>query len=721
MRLSKWCSVFLAVASLSVALALPAGAAIRGWYVADSLAYASWTWAPEGDTTGARPGLGRTNGTGTYWLPYRTIRAVNSQVGPGDTVYVYGVTHSDTADVAANKICPATAGTAAARITYIGMHGANDRGLHLPIASVLDTVSYISVRNFRIKGAVDFMHMANSKTSGYSYPRATVAKQPTADSVRSCFIQRVNFSGADSCVVESCTVINGGPTGGVWPTVTWYANDGARAGSEGYCGSGNATYDLNPGFCVSSNHANVFSHNIVNMGNIEAGGNLQNVGLSMRSRSQYNVVEDNTFTGTFEGTSPTVYGRMVQYANHNTFSRNKWTFDGAHAATGNGWTAFRMQDSSFNNTFRRDTVYAGLTTHFRHNAYLVGSGTYNGANTWSNYDSCFFRIAGPTYINDAWTNGAISYSAFDNMTGPCLSVTGAMDNTSLVHNTFFCRGLGPAVKLGTLAQFRRSYIQRNIFFADSATTADSTLVGGEYCYHSTANPVLMVPDGAFDRLAYYLGDRNLFWVREGMTVDPPKEHLAISSTSTGLATSSDVGSGSCWSNLYGHDNVSLFADPDFADTTWSAPDLRFAQGTVGDSVAFIDYAGAYAPSSPTTLPDSTYDIDGAMVLVVNGGTTQTEMVAVFQPPATKGHIVEAIILTGTARDTITTAAWAATIAADTMSVIVVEPDATDIGSGATPQVYFLKSVTGTHAVFWVQTRVTDIYGNKSRFGFRKIE
>lgn len=724
MRLSKWLSGFCAAAVLTVALAAPASAAIRGWYVCDSLVKSM-----SSDSAGVCPGLGRSiNGLGTFVAPYRCIRQVNTQVQPGDTVYVYSLSIADTADLSRNLICPATSGTSSAHIVYLGK---GDNGLYvqtsygskLPVPGILDSVSYITVKGFRVKDASIIRHCARYFSAGYYYTRSDVATtQPTADSIAYCRMQRMNFCGAKSCVVYKNYIDNSTATvGGINPTVAWYANDGQIG--ENYCGSGNADYDKSPGNCASCNYGNSFISNVVKMGTIQVASGATNLGFVMRSRSQHNTIQDNVFTATFAGTNGGCIGRLLAYAPSNLFYRNKWTFEASAAvAAGGSWKSFTLRDSSSNNTFRRDTVFAGTTSYYLAKGWLLDSGTFSDGLTAMNYDSCYFRMTDKVTVGAPFHSGSVTYSVFDANGTPALDFgTQTMDNLTLSNNTFFTRRLGPALGLGTLPTNHRLMLTQNIFYADSVTAAaEADPVHIDGCYLGTSYPVLRVPT-SHSSYGGLTSEHNLYFSRIGTNTAPTSDNLAVGDANFASA----VGVGSCWATSFYHDIASLYGNPAFADTTWAAFSPRFVVGTLADSSAFIDYAGAIAPTGPTTSPDTTYALDGSLTPIYFGGVLYTLVSAIIQPPASGASQVR-IVLTASggkaAGDKPTLlgqsafdARWAA--GADSATVFV-KPDLTTDPAFPlmTPSLQFLGYMPGGPGTrVLLQVQVVDIWENKSGF------
>ena len=714
MRLSKWLSVSLAAVLLSFALANSAGA--TNYYVADSLAL---TPKPATfDTNGVWPGLGRSNGTGTRILPFRAIRQANAVVAAVDTVYVYGLSIADTADVETNKICPATAGTHALHITYIGRFHQNDWGQHLPIPSILDTVSYITISGFRVKDNITLEHRAGSGTEAAFYARATPPKQPNSVYIDSCRAQRIQFFGVDSCTVTHNIFDNSGTAiAQKYPTVEWRSNDGKLG--ERLCGS--SSYQ-STGNCVSYNHANEFSYNVVEGGHVEnVSSSSQRQFFVMRGRSNLNLIKQNRFSATFDGTNANVSGRVLYYAPNNTFLGNRWTFESDHpvAASANAendqWTCSAISDSSSGNVFRRDTILAGVASYNRIGFKLVSTGSYgHGTMRSTSIDSCFFRTTGNAWVDDDFSYASIAYSVFDANTSPALWFRDYdMLDVVLNHNTFFTRRLGPALRLGVLPGQNDLVMSQNIFYSDSVqAAAEGSAANTAECYPGTSYPVVTVPANMGHDL---YSDRNLYFSRMGKNTVPTKDKLAVSNATFASA----IGSASCWSNVYQHDIASLYGDPGFADTTWAAFSPRFAYGTLADSSDFLDYAGAYAPTDPTTLPDSIYAMDGAIAQPSRLGAPVTRLYSYIQPDS-GGYEVRWIARSrAAAGDTLTQTDFDLLIAAGGDSVYSEFPELS-VPHQHTEYYLRTRTISGTHSNFWLQGQQVDVWGNKSRFSFREV-
>lgn len=723
MRLSSWCKKFIAVGALSCALAATAGAAT--YSVADSLAPgAAGSSIAAADTVGLLfpwPGLGRTANAGTRVLPFRTIRQANAVVTAGDTVFVYSLSIADSSDAASNKINPAVAGTHALHITYIGRTHQGDYGQHLPIPAILDTMSYVNISGFRVKDDITIQHMAAAWSGNNLYPKATVPKKPTFVVIDSCRAQRVNFFGAESCLVTHNIIDNSGTAiTSKNPTVSWLSNDGRDRGDLN-CGSGNAL-DLNPGDCVSCNNYNEFSHNVVDGGHVEVGTNTQKQFFVMRGRSQHNTVANNQFSATFDGTNHDISGRVLYYAYYNTFNDNKWTFESDHPVATysdeftDQWSCATVRDSSSYNTFHADTIYAGLKSYNRIGLKLSSTGNLTkGTMVGLTYDACVYRTTGNVLVVDDFISSSITNSVFDANLSPALFFTNAMDNVSILHNTIFTRRLGPAFATGSLEIGKKATIRYNIFYADSVETwADGWAAGSDGCYNGMSHPVVMLTAnvGVND----YVSDRNLYFARMANNSVSDKEDMAVSNGNF----SSAIRAGSCFSRLYRHDNLSIFGDPEFTDTTWAAFDPRFEVGTLGDSSDFVDYAGAYPPNDPTTLPDSTYALDGAIVQGAKLGAPSTKLLS-YVVPDSGAHIVKWVVLiTGAGRDTLTQAEFNALTVSSGDSVFVEMDPEFSVPHNHNLYLRGMRTALGTHGEFMIQAQQVDLWNNKSRFSFGKI-
>lgn len=733
MRLSKWCSGFLAAVLLPLVLAGNAGA--TNYYVSNSAATTpepsatAYPFYTPGDSAGVWPGRGAAGGLGTLLAPFRYISSANAVVGAGDTVYVYSLTPADTADLTLNVICPAVAGTHALHITYIGRFHTDDWGQHLPVPSVLDTMSYITIRGFRVKDNITLEHMAGSGPDNAFYPKAVIPKQPNTIRIDSCRAQRIEFFGVDSCTVTHNIFDNSGTAiTQKHPTVQWSSNDGKLGERE--CGS---TGFSSPGWCVSYNHANEFSYNTVDGGHVEnTDGTSQKQFFVMRGRSNHNVIKQNRFSATFDDTSGDVSGRVLYYAHDNTFLGNRWTFEADHAVTGSDqWSCATIRDSSSNNTFRRDTIYAGLTSYRRMGFKLLSKGNYgSGTMEGTEIDSCLFRTTGNVWVSDKFTNSSITHSVFDANTSPALYfVEEYMSNSSVNNNTIFCRRMGPAMQMGELYAQDVCTVKQNIFYTDSVQAlSEGDPPNSAGCYNGTSKPVFYAPRNIGTSLD---SDRNLFFSRIGVNTLPTKDKLAVANSNFASAVGSSALN--CWAGTYGHDQTSLYGDPGFADTTWAAFNPRFVYGTLADSSNFIDYAGAYAPTDPTTAPDTTYALSGSVFAGAKlGATTKTLMYSYVQPDS-GAHLLKWVIRTKAdgagnatlgvnipADSALSQAGFDTFIATGGDSVFVVMNP--DVGDPHTHNNFVIgsKSATGTHDYFWIQAQQVDVWGNKSAFTYRKV-
>jgi hypothetical protein len=181
-----------------------------------------------------------------------------------------------------------------------------------------------------------------------------------------------------------------------------------------------------------------------------------------------------------------------------------------------------------------------------------------------------------------------------------------------------------------------------------------------------------------------------------------------------------VRAGGCFSLLYRHDNLSIFGDPEFTDTTWAAFDPRFGVGTLGDSSDFVTYAGAYAPNDPTTLPDSTYALAGSIVQGARLEAPSTEMLSYVNPDS-GAHIVKwVVMITGAGRDTLTQAQFNALTVASGDSVFVVVDPEMNVPHDHNTVLRGFRTALGTHGEFMIQAQQVDLWNNKSRFSFAKV-
>jgi hypothetical protein len=738
MRLSKWLSVLSVLAGLAVAS--QAGAVVRGWYVSDSVRCAA------ADTiAGTRPGPGRSNGAGTFIAPYRCIRSVNSQVQPGDTVYVYSLTVADTADAYANRICPATTGTASNRITYRGYDGggtttgwAQDWGLHLPIPAILDTVSYVSVRGFRVKGAIEIVHQASCKNGTSDVPRSDAAtNRPTADSVSYCMAQTVGIYGTNACVFYNNHIKKVTPS---MAATVQLKNNGGINGTQiissydfykecGQCGGVPCPGDLNPGRCVTGNYKLRFINNVVDAGTVQKG--VQPKAFYIDGRSQACDIDSNQFTINFAGTGTGAgdcQGRYVRFASGNNFIGNRWTFTASDDLAGEGWVTTTLRDSSNNNLFKRDTILAGTSApYYNFRIRLAEAGNVSNGFVGLVYDSCYYRSTRGITSSVPYRNGSIKNSLFNSFFGPALNMTGEVDELTVAQNTFFVHNLGPAVQITNLPNGKKIWLDRNIFVSDSVWAAqDATLNPPGSCSYYGSNYGLLGVPGIIDP-PWFNSNRNLFYTRVGVTGGSAPNTVAYSALSTRTPASLHVANGSyadsagdglhCWNKVHKQDRESVIGNPVFTDTTWAALDARVAHGTPADSSIFSPggglpgWAGAFKPADPTTpLPDSVANLSAAATSIVGNGDAYTDLYISFDAPATAEDISVAIC---------TDAAKLSQADFDTRMALV-KAGASELGAylykpeGSSTHTY-RRTLAGTISSIVVQVQVKDAYGNKSAF------
>jgi len=372
---------------------------------------------------------GSASAVGTSAAAPWSLAKANSSLQPGDVCIAMPGTYSA-------MILPANTSPTGPRITVIG--NLVDPSTTVFTGDFETTASYLTVKGLTFTGGIQFDGI-----------RAVAAQY---DSVAWCRGKTAMFAGAKHCVITRCKIVN---TPAAGATVAFVYGGWQDYPGDGY---GNmAQYDT-------------LSYNTIDMSTINWRGFL------MRVNAQWNYIKGNQISALFGGTSPDVAGRYMYNSSENVFEDNKWTFEALGDSAASPWDCFALRDSSCNNSFVRDTVFAGLQNGHDFQGRFVNAGAdhWNGFAVGNAWHNCFYYMNGYVLYQINSDHTFLDHSVFAAVQGSAILITTNLGILNVDHCTFYSgngRGIETtgSVIAGTPPDSLR--FTSNIFYAASTDVA----------------------------------------------------------------------------------------------------------------------------------------------------------------------------------------------------------------------------------------------------------
>ncbi|TMQ73391.1 MAG: fibronectin type III domain-containing protein [Candidatus Eisenbacteria bacterium] len=499
------------------------------------------------------PGGSDANSGASPASAWATIAKANASLQPGDVCHVAAGGYS-------NSINPARDGTASARITFIGDPG-DPSSVVVPSVSL--SRSYITVKGFRADNGTDL-----------SVPGRF-------DSVAFCRLGSVSFRAGKDCMVAHNTVAG---------RVGFYAN--------GAMGCYNKLV-LDPA-CYANSERDTLRANVIDLGSIGPGDKA----WAMWAWTQECVVDSNRVSAVFDRTGSTSgdesFFFITFHTYHNHFRDNRWTVEAATppACANCNWDAFRQRDSSYANTWERDTMRIGLNSAAPIRFEFTAQSDYNGYNKFNRWTDCLLQARGSFWSQAEFDETTIENSVIMSSADRALEIP-VFKNSVLRHNTFYAPG--QVVWIDSFSG-TGSEISSNIFYSASASQATSNDGGIAFYYHAANSP------------SGFTADNNLYF--------------SPTSTDQGGALSlmwccwpsSAPGPGTPWASLTGQDTHSKHGSPRFVDSTFAGFDPHLLPGSLargvgaGGSDAGVVRVADVTPPAAVGRIDTSFVSDRSLVL-----------------------------------------------------------------------------------------------------------
>lgn len=476
----------------------------------------------------------------TAWA---TITKANASLNAGDVCIVAPGNY-------ANSINPAHAGTATARITYIGSPGQPSLTV---VPGITIATGWVTVKGFSANNGGLFQYPARNDSMAFN------------------ILGSIQFNAGKYCMAAH-NQING--------RVAFLANNGSGCYDK---------LNIDAG-CIAGCEQDTMRANTVHIGTIQPGDK----GWQMRIWTQYCLVDSNMVTGTFDiagsGTVDETFAFISFHSYYNTFRDNSWIWEATSdpPCANCNWDAFRMRDSSYSNTWTRDTFLVGLNSSHPIRWMFTASGDYPFYVVNHRWSQCIFKSKGSFWSQDRFANETIENSIIMSSGASALHLP-FLENSTLRHNAFYSNGRTIWIEKvnGTSTD-----INSNIFYSTNAPPPSNT--GGLTFWDNGATTGFTSNNNLFFTPTYSSkpGDRSLTWC---------------------CWPYSAPGAGTGWYGLNGQDGASRYGSPRFADSTFTNFNPALMTGSLAKGIgAGGTDAGPYI-GPDVTPPATVANLDSANV------------------------------------------------------------------------------------------------------------
>ncbi len=362
--------------------------------------------------------------TGSSLAPWATLAHANATLRPGDLCMLRPGSYVD-------AIHPARAGSAVARITYLGDLAHPER---VTVAQVLVDQRWVSVK-------------------GVTAPAGTLAYEDeiTAarfDSLAWCtFSGGIGFVGAKDCVIAHCTVLG----------AVQFAGD----------------HWLPVGQGVSSCERDTLSANTIIHGSVaDIGGQRA---FKLMHFTQRCVIDSNQVTGIFGGANSDLFGTLIYNSYRNVFHDNHWSWEAiGPRPNGEPWDAFSVRDSSSHNLFLRDTLLCGTHGTLPMRTRFCSAGTYPGQCVGNVWRSCLFKMTAYLWGQDRMDSSVVESCTVVSKGAYAMYLESRPRAVAWRHNTFATLGTVALECEATLTDGGNDF-RSNIFYAAGAPTCETAI------------------------------------------------------------------------------------------------------------------------------------------------------------------------------------------------------------------------------------------------------
>jgi len=318
-------------------------------------------------------------------------------------------------------------------------------------------------------------------------------------------------------------------------------------------------------------------------------------GWQMRVWTQYCLVDSNSVSGTFNASGSSnpdeTFAFIMFHSYYNTFRDNRWVWEAATepVLASSNWDAFRMRDSTYSNTWERDTFLVGLNSSHRIRWMFTASGDYPFYCGGQRWNQCVFKTQGSFWSQEKFANETIENSLIMTSGTDALHLP-EIQNSILRHNVFYSnkRALWFEKVTGTATE-----VSSNIFYSPAAT-APGAGGGGLTFWDTNAITGFTSNNNLFFTPGYQSkpGDRSLTWC---------------------CWPYSAPGAGNGWNSLTGQEAASRHGSPRFADSTFITFDPRLLPGSLALGVGVGGTnAGPYL-GPDLIAPSAVADLDSSQV------------------------------------------------------------------------------------------------------------